>query len=225
MMKVKVYQSEFNKVITNKYTYFFVSIVVLLFLSPVVSRHALPLMSVFFLIVMLSLLWALKLKRKVFTRFVIIALLGFLSNFLAGVKGVMFKEPYMAFQIIALFFYILFLVIVILLLLNQIFTEKRVTGDTLCGGISIYFLMGFLWAMCFQLLLVINPDAIFFSGGQKDLSELIYFSFTTLTTVGYGDLLPASGMARSLSSLEATLGQVFITVFIARLVGLSLRKE
>jgi voltage-gated potassium channel Kch len=65
----------------------------------------------------------------------------------------------------------------------------------------------------------LNPQAISFSMPNVELSNIIYFSFTTLTTLGYGDITPVTWMARNLTILESAIGQIFLTVFIARMVG------
>ncbi len=106
--------------------------------------------------------------------------------------------------------------------MKKIFSERTVTGDTIRGGIAVYFLMGILWAMFYQLVLLVQPDAIALPEHVGQFSDLIYFSFTTITTLGYGDILPRTFMARNLTILESALGQIYLTVLIARLVGLHL---
>ena len=118
--------------------------------------------------------------------------------------------------------YVLFFVIVIALLMKNIFTQTRVTPDTIRGGISIYFLMGILWAVAYRIVFVMDPDAISVAGHAGTLPDMIYFSFTTLTTLGYGDISPAGSVAKTMTILESTTGQVYMTVLIARLVGLHL---
>jgi hypothetical protein len=102
----------------------------------------------------------------------------------------------------------------------KIFSEKEITAETIKGAISVYFLMGFFWAFLYSLVLLVNPGAFSFQTGTFEYSSLTYFSFTTLTTLGYGDFTPVSWMARNLTILESTFGQIYLTVLIARLVGL-----
>ncbi len=121
----------------------------------------------------------------------------------------------------------LFLVYVTATILRTVFRARVVDGNILCGAACIYLLAGMLWGFAYTALEILNPGS--FKVTAPDLSVvslndepgwLIYFSFTTLTTVGFGDVLPAKAFARSLSVLEAVIGQIMLVVMMARLVGL-----
>ena len=117
--------------------------------------------------------------------------------------------------------YIIFLFGAILVLLFNIFSEKKITAKTIMGGISVYFLMGIFWGFCYQIVYIASSGSILFDETTNpQYFDFMFFSFTTLTTLGYGDIIPVSYYARSLSMLEATLGPIFLAVFVARLVGL-----
>ncbi len=119
--------------------------------------------------------------------------------------------------------YTLFYGICLLVFLHRIFSEKTVTIDSIQGGIAIYFLSGLLWAFFYQMLLLFDSEAILFSDhAQSGFSDMIYFSFVTMTTLGYGDIMPVSRMAKNLALLEAVWGQTYLAVLVARLVGLHL---
>ena len=115
---------------------------------------------------------------------------------------------------------IVFLGAAITALVMKIFLEDVITAETIKGGISVYFLIGFLWSFLYLFLLFLDPEAISFPVRNLEYSDITYFSFTTLTTLGYGDATPVSWMARNLTILESTTGQIYLTVLIARLVGL-----
>src|SRR5262249_31801242 len=88
------------------------------------------------------------------------------------------------------------------------------------GSVAVYLLLGLFWAVSYQLVELLQPGS-FSIGARKsgiDLQQLGYFSFTTLTTLGLGDILPVSPLARSLVALEALVGQLFPVILIARLV-------
>ncbi len=93
--------------------------------------------------------------------------------------------------------------------------------DRTVGGVCGYFLLGFAWSRLFALLHLFDPGT--FSNGEMVLrlneSDLLYFSFVNLTTLGYGDIVPVSGLARILSALEAVFGTLYLAVMIASLVG------
>src|SRR5262249_54498023 len=101
----------------------------------------------------------------------------------------------------------------------------RVTSDTIYGAISAYLLMAVTWAAAYLLLVTLQPggiamDAARHPGHAMDWFDCVFYSFVTLTSVGYGDIVPISAQARSLSILEAVRGVMFVAVVIARLVGL-----
>jgi hypothetical protein len=79
-----------------------------------------------------------------------------------------------------------------------------------------------VWARAYQFLLAARPDAIDFPGGRYDFSTLVYFSFATLTTLGFGN--PVHPVARSLAMCEALVGMLYPAVFIARLLSLGGRR-
>jgi len=122
----------------------------------------------------------------------------------------------------------LFLTYVTGSILRAVFRARIVDGNVLCGAACVYLLAGALCGYAFAILEIINHDS--FKVGAPDMGSnvdlydepgwLIYFSYTTLTTVGFGDVLPASPLARSLSVFEAVIGQIMLVVMMARLVGL-----
>ncbi len=118
---------------------------------------------------------------------------------------------------------ILFLYLhVIRLMMDQIFKAEVVTLDTIGLAMSTYLLLGILWTLFYIPLAVMRPDAFLFnvtSPGTPLQDSLFYFSFVTLTTLGYGDIVPVSPLARSLAILEALTGVLFLAVLISRLVG------
>lgn len=121
------------------------------------------------------------------------------------------------------FFLILLLYLhVIRLMLVQVFSTKKVTIDTIALALCIYILLGTLWTLFYIPLAVTDGDAFIFNVVSEGVSlpdNLFYFSFVTLTTLGYGDIVPVSPMARSLTILEALAGVLFLAVLISRLVG------
>ena len=103
---------------------------------------------------------------------------------------------------------------------HDILTTPRVTADTVQGGISVYLLIGFAWALFYGMVATLDPNA--FSQPlllQESYLRALHFSFTTLTTLGYGDIVPVSEVALVLTNLEAIIGQMYPAVFISVLVG------
>ncbi len=104
-------------------------------------------------------------------------------------------------------------------LLQQIFTARRVTGDTIWGSICIYLMLGFVWSFIYGALAVVQAGA-FKDVAAEQVASLVYFSFVTLSTLGYGDITPLTRQAQVLAFSEALVGQLYLTVLVARLVGL-----
>lgn len=100
----------------------------------------------------------------------------------------------------------------------------RLTDDMIFGAVAIYLLMGITWANAYSVAAAVNPETFQIDqgsgeGGALTYSDLLYFSFITLTTVGFGDITPLTAQVRSLAYLEAVSGSLFMAVFIARLIG------
>jgi len=210
---------KYPKFMKYRYTYLMIAIIAQFVVTPLIERRLSLIMPFLFLALMIAVLGTLDLRPSILRIMIGLALIGFLASMIARALQL---SPQNAF-----YFYVaglsvdsLFLLIAIAILITKIFSEKNITADTIKGGISVYFLMGFLWAFLYSLLLLANPEALAFARESFEYSGLTYFSFTTLTTLGYGDITPVSWLARNLTILESTFGQIFLTVLIARLVGL-----
>jgi hypothetical protein len=118
--------------------------------------------------------------------------------------------------------------VLLVMILKRTLRPGPVTGYRVMGGIAGYLLIGFTWAFAYQLLIQLAPAAIHFENGPTaDLSrqpnDLLYFSFITLTTVGYGDVRPIHPVVRSMAVAEALVGQLYLAILIASLVGMALQ--
>jgi hypothetical protein len=112
--------------------------------------------------------------------------------------------------------------------LRAVLRHQEVSLDTISGGVCVYFLLGLAWALAYGMLEVVHPGS--FPVRATDLgvsafrhgwlSDLLYLSFVTLSTLGYGDLTPLSRPAKVLTVLEAIVGQLFLAILIGRLVGM-----
>lgn len=114
--------------------------------------------------------------------------------------------------------------------------HHRVTTDTILGGINAYLLIAVAFTFFHAIVIVVETDAYTLGGvpirdildsheDTRGYATLLYFSFTTLTTLGYGDMVPVHPVARLLASGEAVLGQLFVAIFIARLVSLEVSQR
>jgi hypothetical protein len=111
--------------------------------------------------------------------------------------------------------------------------QERVSADTVLGGINVYLILALAFMMLHAMLEVASPGS--YAMGGVSLTEqlagaesgeifatLLYFSFTTLTTLGYGDITPVSPVARLVCSLEAVIGLLYVAILIGRLVALQI---
>ena len=110
-------------------------------------------------------------------------------------------------------------------LLRFILRAPVVTGEVLCASISAYLMLGLIWTMAYWLVDQLTPGGAFSfntNAGTQSMNgfNAFYFSFITLSTVGYGDITPLSRIARWLAALEAMTGLLYVAVLIARLVSL-----
>lgn len=116
---------------------------------------------------------------------------------------------------------VIFIGYIILLILTIISRQKEVTRETIYGAIVVYILIGIMWVYFYQFTDVLHPHSFSISAAPDDPQKsFYYYSFVTLTTLGYGDITPISGPARAMTTLEAILGQMYLAVTIARLVGM-----
>jgi hypothetical protein len=133
---------------------------------------------------------------------------------------------------VSLSLWLLFTFYVTLMVFRSIVTAPRVRGNEIYGAIYVYLLIGILFAQAFQLLLFVEPDALRFGPGlfpepvlvsgalrARGPGDILYYSFITLATVGYGDVTPSSPLARSLSLIEAVIGIMYVATMIARFVA------
>lgn len=109
---------------------------------------------------------------------------------------------------------------VIVIGLRDHFREQGgITLQTMFGGICIYLLLGMLFSTAFAATVSITGDPFFVGGDPEVASDFLYFSYSTLTTTGFGDLVAASGLGRALSIAEALLGQIYLVTVVALIVS------
>jgi hypothetical protein len=120
---------------------------------------------------------------------------------------------------------LLFVMFVIIHLFGFILRAPRVDSEILCAAIAAYLMLALLWSFFYMLVADLIPESFVFSTGPASERVMkgftaLYFSFVTLCTVGYGDIVPISGMARSLAMMEAAVGVFYVATLISRLVAI-----
>jgi hypothetical protein len=161
--------------------------------------------------------WSLRVRRPVM---VALGVLGLL------VVVVLFDPPNASHWqwVVAVAALTAFTAIVTICLLQYVLNLEPITADKVFGAVDAYVLIGFSFASLFALLELVQPNAFHTTvpGMEGKLSwvELMYFSFTVLTSTGFGEITPATNMARSLVVIEQVLGVMYVAFLVARLVNL-----
>jgi D-alanyl-lipoteichoic acid acyltransferase DltB (MBOAT superfamily) len=146
--------------------------------------------------------------------------------FLIGLVGKVSGDVFLGREVIVWdhLFNLIFFSAVLAFLISAVVKAKQVNADTVFAAAGVFMLMGIVWAYAFMLVYAADPAA--FSLGPHDMTQpgsaLLHFSFTTLTTVGYGSISPMSDTARMFSDLEALIAQLYLAVVVARLVSLQI---
>lgn len=202
----------------------------LLFISIILMMGVRPLMKdiirmkiltdILFTAILISGLWAFSRKRGVFITGLSMAIPALVLGWVADFVDVPAIMP------LSRFFLALFCMVMLAAFFAHILKAKEVTTDLIMGAASSYFLIGFLWGFVFFFIETFSPGSFRMDGSSTDLeSQLLYYSFVTLTTVGYGDITAVSMIARSYSILEAVIGQLYLAVLVAGLVGLRISQS
>jgi hypothetical protein len=109
--------------------------------------------------------------------------------------------------------------------LSRILRHRRVTYETVLGALCVYVLIGLLFAFLYLAVDDLRDGPFFAQPGEHVQSEYLYYSFVTLTTVGFGDLSPTAGLPQALTVVEALAGNIFLVTLVARLVTLWVRQD
>jgi hypothetical protein len=112
------------------------------------------------------------------------------------------------------------------LMLRKIFFDTpMVTSDTIYGAVSVYLLFGLIWTLAYTILEGIEPGSFLTNGLtiEPNYDRFLGFSFVTLSTLGYGNVVPTTPRADAMASSEAIVGQIYLTVLVARLVAMHMR--
>jgi hypothetical protein len=197
--------------------------ILLLFLS--ISFFDLWLINTFVLIPLFSFTILLAVRTFPLSNFYrhCLQILGLFALVLGMIGDLQHGNPFnQTCALVSLFMFIFFLGTAIIFLSLHLIHVNHVNSDVVIGGVAVYLLVGIVWALLYQVVFQFSPDAFL---DLEDLPtdprfSLLYFSFTTLTTLGYGDITPTSSVSMGLTNMEAIIGQLYPAVLIARLVSI-----
>tara|TARA_B100000767_G_C19531065_1_gene436603 strand:+ start:45 stop:665 length:621 start_codon:yes stop_codon:yes gene_type:complete len=170
-----------------------------------------------FLFILISSVFLLKKNSKIFKLAVALLIVIIINNFLFNFNQSLFQYTLK----------ILIITLTIFELFKQIIQTKIIDAGMVSGGISIYILIGVFWYLLFMALVTVHPNSFHFASYETSSVsvEMVYFSFITLTTLGYGDITPISYTAKMWAITEAITGVMYIAVMISRLVTLLKQKK
>jgi hypothetical protein len=203
---------------------FFVTLLLVFVYLPIDINVPEALFAGMFSVVLLAAVFAERTRRPWRAVSIVLALTSITLSWAATLLG---NPPWWlslaAFGISALF--IVYTISVIIVLLPRV---QSVTVHTIAAGLSLYLLLGILGGVLFTITEIAAPGSLASSVGSLPPSNragdvfpaLLYFSFSTLTTVGLGDIYPVSPTARALAVLEAVMGQIYLVVMVALLVSM-----
>ncbi|MDZ8119467.1 potassium channel family protein [Pontiella agarivorans] len=180
----------------------------------------------FSIAVLLSCLRAISSTRKFF---MFMACLTLVNVMLTGLEMAWTGEAH-GFLLAVTGFKVVYFVLVFYSIMRFVLMNDAVTEDKIYGAISAYFLMGVIWSFVYTGFFIQDPTSFnvpeaWLSSDAVNSFWAVYFSFTTLTTLGYGDITPQTPLAQSYAMMEAVIGQVFLAVIVARLIALHISHE
>lgn len=200
---------------------FLVALVLLIVTIPAVEdiEHGDLIEAILLTLVLVSAVLALGARRRTFFQAALLV-----TPALAG-KWINHLWPERLPPVVFLSAAMLFLIFVVAHLLHFILHAPRVDAGVICAAISTYLVLGFLWAIAYGMVAKVTPEAFAYNTGPKDSHIMMggtafYFSFITLCTLGYGDIVPVSKVARMLAVTEAITGVFYVAILMARLVTL-----
>lgn len=206
--------------------YLFIALLILLIAIPLaddLNFVSAPIVRAFVFSCLLVVgVWSLKGGGRFFSVGMTFVIAGVILNVLA----VQVNSPF--FQYGSLLSLLAFMLVAITFTLKQVAVGTDITANRLVGAVCVYLLLGVIWAMAYTLINAISPGSFAGFSHMDDPgwdSEWLYFSFVTMTTLGYGDILPISATARSVAYMQAIVGQFYIAVLVAGLVGAYVSKR
>jgi hypothetical protein len=178
------------------------------------------LMDIFVTLILISGLYAASQSKRLFRIGLLIAFPAFVAHWLSYFLELPFAA--LVGEICAA----LFFTFMVVLVLNYLVKEREITADVIAGAICGYLLIGLMWSNFFSVLEMLQPGSFDIPENvSRESSYFTYYSYVTLTTLGFGDITPITEQARSLSALEAIVGPIYLAILVARLVGMSISQS
>lgn len=211
----------------NKFLYLLTALLAFLILNPIIveTKKEMFYFGILFTLVIIFCVYIIQQNRTLLISssvFAVLVTAGFWASRLVHASPELIKTEY----ILTILFFMLMTSVV----LKSVIDDRYVNVNTLCGAICGYFLIGMVCTYLYILIYYLDPNS--FRIASYDVSNLknysqffSYYSFTTQSTLGFGDITPVSKIAKMISWLQAVVGQIYLTVWIAQLVGLHIANK
>ena len=228
----------------HRHTALLAAIVVTFALRPLLGENNLSkgLFSIAIVLLLLMALYTVQIDDLLGDRDTLLAqrrrrsIIGWLLGLVAVAERLMtFLVPSALLNIAGPITYFLFFAYITGAQFRSLLRQRDVTGETISMSISVYLLLGFTWGLLYIVLFQLDPHSFNLgasTGSPSGVSSqdanfpvLIYFSLTTLATVGYGDITPVTLQARYASVAEGIAGQFYLAILVARLVGMHMSRS
>lgn len=198
-----------------KYPVFLISLLLFLFVPSFFSGSLNVLMSnILFIVFILCSLLLIQTKKKFKRRVTyLIGIVGLVSEIYERMINPV--NDYL--QSVFLILLFLYFIIIAHELITQVINSQNITLNVIFGAFTGYIMLGIIGFFIFKMIYILNPESFALSGNVS--SELIYYSFITLTTIGYGDILPLSESARNFAVIVGLTGQFYIGIIMAIIIG------
>jgi hypothetical protein len=201
----------------SRFIYLIVAIISLIVVVPFLDGYVRIriLADLFFTVIFLAAIFSISQKKRLMALGVIVSLwvTYFVANDTVFIVGRIFGILFFGFAIVQI--------------LQFIFRAKDVTKDVIFAAIVVYLLIAMMWSFIYGLLEVLQPGSFSIPDAHIHQSRrlFMYFSFVTITTLGYGDITPLAERATSFAILEAFIGQIYLVVVVAWLVGMYVSRK
>jgi voltage-gated potassium channel len=211
----------FTDIRVGRFLFLFISMVLMFVFRPFLTDYVAIayLMDIFLFLIFLSAVYAIRQKRSAFIIALFLLLLTEVLQLLSHILDIPSLDT------LSNILGGLLLVYTATMIFFYLFREDRITSDMIMGAICVYFLMGLIWAFVYSTLEFFQPGSFQMPQGAVNQATFTYYSYVTLTTLGYGEITPISTPARSFAILEAMMGQLYLAVLIARLVGIHIAQS
>lgn len=202
----------------KRYLYFLIALVISLFFTTLGRPWASVLAALLFLFAMVTAVYFItrsKVQRILLIGFAFLAVIPLWQFFMTNRK--LYETINNAWWAVLTFY-------VGIMIFRNINRAQRISSNQIYAVVSVYLLIGVFFGLIYQTVLVFDPGALYFNPinfktGAVSEGDIFYYSFITLSTVGYGDVSPVAPVVRSLSTVEAVVGIMYVATMIARFVA------